>query len=268
MEKLIVLGTGNAMVTRCYNTCFAIFDSEEYFLVDGGGGNGILKQMEDARIPFERVRNMFVSHAHTDHILGVIWVIRKIATMLRQGKYKPPFTIYCYPELAEAIRTIATLTLVPAMVKQIDENNILFRPITDGETARIGPYGTTFFDIHSTKQKQFGFSLNLMNGSKLTFIGDEPYNKRCEHYVAGSRWLLSEAFCLYAERERFKPYEKHHATVKDACELAQSLNVENLVLWHTEDSNIAHRKELYTIEGSAYYTGNLFVPDDLDVIEF
>ena len=34
MEKLIVLGTGNAMVTKCYNTCFALQQGDEYVLVD------------------------------------------------------------------------------------------------------------------------------------------------------------------------------------------------------------------------------------------
>ena len=38
-ETLILLGTGNATVTRCFNTCFAIKRGEEYFLVDTGGGN-------------------------------------------------------------------------------------------------------------------------------------------------------------------------------------------------------------------------------------
>ena len=39
-ETLIILGTGNATVTKCFNTCFAIQTGEEYFLVDSGGGNG------------------------------------------------------------------------------------------------------------------------------------------------------------------------------------------------------------------------------------
>lgn len=30
-EELILLGTGNATVTRCFNTCFAIKRGEEYF---------------------------------------------------------------------------------------------------------------------------------------------------------------------------------------------------------------------------------------------
>ena len=35
-----------------------------------------------------------------------------------------------------------------------------------------------------------------------------------------------------------KPYEKHHSTVKDACELAQGLGIPHLVLWHTEDRRL------------------------------
>lgn len=43
-----------------------------------------------------------------------------------------------------------------------------------------------------------------------------------------STWLLHEAFCLFSQADKFKPYEKHHSTVKDACELAQKLEAENL----------------------------------------
>ena len=52
-----------------------------------------------------------------------------------------------------------------------------------------------------------------------------------------------------------------------ACELAEKLQVKNLVLYHTEDKNIACRKEKYLEEGKSYYKGNLFVPDDLEVME-
>ena len=49
MERnLIMLGTGHAMVTRCYNTCFCIQNAEDYLLVDAGGGNGILSRLEEA----------------------------------------------------------------------------------------------------------------------------------------------------------------------------------------------------------------------------
>jgi len=40
-----------------------------------------------------------------------------------------------------------------------------------------------------------------------------------------------------------------------------------MLLYHTEDKNIANRKQRYIEEGSLYYNGNLFVPNDLEVIE-
>lgn len=65
-EKLHVLGTGNALVTRCYNTCFYLEWPEGGLLVDCGGGNGILQQMEDAGLGVESVHHLFLTHAHTD----------------------------------------------------------------------------------------------------------------------------------------------------------------------------------------------------------
>ena len=44
--KLTILGTGNATVSECYNTCYAISDEGKHFLVDAGGGNRILKVLK------------------------------------------------------------------------------------------------------------------------------------------------------------------------------------------------------------------------------
>ena len=35
--NITMLGTGNAMVTECYNTCFVLEDGDKHLLVDGGG---------------------------------------------------------------------------------------------------------------------------------------------------------------------------------------------------------------------------------------
>ena len=144
--------------------------------------------------------------------------------------------------------------------------NIVFHEVTDGQQVEILSMHVIFFDILSTKAKQFGFCADFDDGSSLCCLGDEPYNEVCRLYAENADWLLAEAFCLYADRDIFKPYEKHHSTVKEACELAEKLNVKNLVLYHTEDKHIENRKELYTQEGRQYYYGNLFVPNDLERI--
>lgn len=267
MEQLYVFGTGNAAVTRYYNTCFAIRDEEQYFMVDTGGGNGILSILEDMKIRYEHIHHIFITHEHTDHLLGIVWMVRFISTRMLSHAYPGDLKIYCHEDLIVTIDTICRLTLQAKFYQMIGDR-IQLVPIHDGEMIRILNYDVTFFDIHSTKAKQFGFTTTLNNGSRLTCAGDEPYNPACAAYVAGSDWLLHEAFCLYDERERYQPYEKHHSTVKEACELAEALQIPNLVLWHTEDkSTVGNRKELYTAEGKQYYHGNLYVPDDWEILD-
>ena len=265
MEKLIVLGTGNAMVTRCYNTCFALQSGEDYLLVDAGGGNGILAQLEKASVAPAHIRHLIVTHEHCDHLLGVVWIVRKIGTMMKAGQYEGVLHIWCHQGLTETIRTLCSLTLQKKFVDLLGQR-ILLHPVEDGQTESLLDAQVTFFDIHSTKAPQYGFTARW-GETVLTCLGDEPYNPLCERYVRGSNWLLSEAFCLYGERERFKPYEKHHSTVRDACQLAEELGVPHLVLWHTEDRNYDRRKELYTAEGRQYYSGDLQVPWDLEVLK-
>ena len=136
----------------------------------------------------------------------------------------------------------------------------------DGETRKIRGWDVTFFDIHSTKARQFGYTLES-NGHKLGCCGDEPLNDANFTRLAGSQWLLHEAFCLYRDRERFRPYEKHHSTVREACENGDRLQVPNLILYHTEDTCLPQRKALYTAEGKTYYKGNLFIPNDLECLK-
>ena len=45
-----MLGTGNAVVTECYNTCFVLSENNNYFLVDGGGAEDkshVIKLLEE-----------------------------------------------------------------------------------------------------------------------------------------------------------------------------------------------------------------------------
>lgn len=264
-EKLYVLGTGYAMATRCYNTCFAIVGGEGTLLVDAGGGNGILRQMEDAGLGFETVRDFFITHAHPDHLNGAIWVLRKVLTMMKEGKHSGTLHIYCHSSVHEGLMMIAELMLQKKLLALIG-TRVIFHEIENGTRASLCGYDVTFFDIHSTKLLQFGFTLALRSGERLTCLGDEPYNPACAAYVAGSDWLLCEAFCLHAHADRFKPYEKHHSTVADAARLADELGVRHLVLWHTEDKHYAQRKALYSAEARETYSGDLHVPDDLEVI--
>ena len=263
--KMIMLGTGNATVTQCYNTCFVLQEKDQYFLVDGGGGNGLLHQLEAAHLNWQDMRTIFVTHKHVDHLLGILWMVRMICQNMSRGNYEGEAVIYGHEEVIRLIRSMSEMLFAKKEVQYLDERLHLI-PVADGEEKEILGRKVTFFDIQSTKAKQFGFSALLPDGKQLTCLGDEPYNPAADARAEGSDWLLSEAFCLYVDRERFHPYEKHHSTALDAGRMAESLNVKNLVLYHTEDKTLATRKERYAAEAKEAFSGRVFVPDDLERI--
>lgn len=233
--------------------------------MDGGGGNGILCQLKRAGIDWTDIKTIFVTHKHIDHVMGIVWMIRMIGQDMKEGKYEGEVEIFAHEELTEIIYDLARILLNKKETAFIG-NRIHLIPVADGEEKEILGRRTLFFDIQSSKAKQFGFTMYLNEKEKFTCCGDEPY-KECEkEYAVHSKWLLHEAFCLHSQADRFHPYEKSHSTVKDACEIAADLGVENLVLYHTEDQNIRRRRELYTAEGRKYFHGNLIVPEDLEEI--
>lgn len=260
---LIMLGTGHATVTKCYNTCFLLYNNGEYLMVDAGGGNRILGILEEQRIELNKIHDLFVTHAHSDHILGVVWMIRKIGQLMRQGEYDGDLRIYAHEQLIEGLQTICGIVLMKKVTKLFGDR-IKFIVLQDGNTHRILNKDITFFDIKAAKLLQFGFKIEE---DRLIFCGDEPLKEELYESARNAKYMIHEAFCLEAECERFKPHEKKHSTVKDVCVLAEKLEIQNLVLVHTEDSHIENRKELYTKEGKQFFSGNLHVPDDGEWIE-
>lgn len=262
-NKITMLGTGNALVTRCYNTCFLLDTPTTRLLVDAGGGNGVLRQLEMAGISIANIHHLFITHAHSDHILGVIWVVRMVAQC--KG-YEGVLHVYGHDKVLKVVKTIANLILAKKQLAKVAER-VVFHELTDGDSFSVGDMRLTCFDIHSTKEKQFGFRAELPDNTCLACLGDEPYNPLNRPYIEHSDWMLCEAFCLYADRDTFKPYEKNHSTALDAGRLAAELSVKNLLLYHTEDKTLDTRRKSYTQEAATHFKGGIVVPDDLEVVE-
>lgn len=267
--QITMLGTGNATVSQIYNTCFVLQTPSTLMLVDAGGGNGILAQLKKVNVRISDIHHLFVTHAHTDHVLGVIWVIRMVAQC--KG-YEGLLHVYGNDKVMKVIKTIIDMILAKKQLAKVAER-VVFHQLEDGDCFEVGDMKLECFDIQSTKEKQFGFRAELPSSDEsdkplvLACLGDEPYNEQNRRYIVGADWMMCEAFCLYADRDTFKPYEKCHSTALDAGKLAEELGVKNLILHHTEEKTLANRKENYTREAAENFKGRIFVPDDLEVIE-
>ena len=195
----------------------------------------------------------------------MLWVIRLFLQQKAKGKCDGAVRIYSHEKVLRVLQNMMNDLLPKKLSSQIG-TSVLFLLLEDRDTFDVGNIHFQCFDILSTKEKQFGFTAWLPDGQRLVCLGDEPYNEYNRELVEGADWLMSEAFCKYADRDIFKPYEKHHSTVKDAAQLAEELGVKNLILYHTEDKTISTRKHDYIAEASDYFHGPIFVPDDLEII--
>lgn len=275
--KLTMLGTGHALATRCYNACFALEeeddaaapsgvadDSGRVFLVDAGGGSGILSQLERAGIAYGRAHDLFLTHTHIDHLLGAVWMLRVICYGMECGTYEGELHVWGNDEVISAADELVHMLLRPSESRFIGER-VFLHAVRSGERACVMGRETTFFDVKSKgSARQFGFVMEYESGKRFACSGDEPLVQENYSFVEGAQWLVHEAYCLAADEAHYNPHPIHHGTVAEACATAERLGIENLVLYHTEDDDLPHRKQRYTEEGSRFFSGNLHVPDDLE----
>lgn len=259
-----MLGTGHAMVTKCYNTCFVLDTDHGSVLIDAGGGNGILTQVEKSGLDWTRINALFITHAHTDHIIGCIWVLRQINSLIKRGRYNGVFRVYGLKDNLRYLKDSCDFLLYDPL-----NDHIQFIPICGNDKLTECEAEFDVININSSKKEQLGFRAVIKDRDKavtMVCLGDEPCHTTSERYVRNADWLLCEAFCLKSEETLFRPHEKSHSTAYEAGQTAERLGVKNLILYHTEDSDLEHRAKRYADEAMQGFTGNVFVPDDLEEI--
>ena len=264
MNKIVMLGTGNGGTLDLFNTCFVIQNEKGDFLVDTGGGIDVIKRLKQVGIDYKSLRNIFISHSHTDHILGIFWLFKIISRDAMHGLITDKINVYCNDVVYEAIKGVSKYVLPDKLMDAI-YNVVNFVILNDGDTYNINGVDYTFFDVHAKGTKLFGFEC-VLNNKKLAFLGDETLNPDLYDKIRGFDYVMHEAFCLDSEENIFHAYEKHHSTTKSVGETMNKLNIKNLILYHTEDTHKDNRHDLYTKEAQTYFNGKVIVPDDLDEI--
>ena len=264
MDKLIFLGTGHALAYHCYTTCLALTDGAHTFVTDGGGGNGVFMQMERANMRPDEVTDLFISHAHTDHLIGAIWLVRVIGHQFDRSGRTTPLHVYGHASVLETFRTICNL-LVGGQVLSHFDKDIIFHAVESGDTHTIGHWQVTFFDTGAAKTTQYGWRATLESGKTLVFLGDEPLTDVGLPYAKDADYLVHEAMCLEADADKYHPHRIHHSSVVDAANNATRAGAKHLILFHAEDKDLDTRKARYTAEAAAHFDGPVDAPDDLDV---
>lgn len=278
MDRITMLGTGHAMTMDCFNTCFVYENEHGKMLVDTGGGQQLMRQLRDAGISSREISHVFISHQHTDHLLGLPWLFR---TLGGPGGGQR-LTLYMHEELMAVAEGVLNLLLPEQMARLGDQ--VRFVTVKTDDEAEILGRKVRFFDLISPTVRQYGFSMELDSGKRFVFHGDVPFHESNRARIQGADYLMHEAFHLDGERPGGPggpggpkgpggpgapggPKNMGHSTVKQAAEYARSLGAGTLILVHGSDHHLERRQTAYMEEARREFGGEIYVPYDLDVIE-
>lgn len=260
--RMTILGTGSAIPLRNYNSCFVLQNSDFVLLSDAGGGNGIFSQLQQANVALSALTHFVISHSHTDHILGAVWIVRSRILLAKNGVKISRLHVYANATTARALIEICRLTFLDSYFSMFDDV-IDLHIASDGDVYKIGNSTINFFDVMSENVDQIGFKILFDNGVSLVSLGDEALTESNCNSSRGADYLICGAFCRYADRHIFHPYEKHHLTVRDVAAIADKSDIKHLIIYHSEDASDDKQKN-YTAEASQYFKGHIIIPSDLD----
>jgi ribonuclease Z len=261
-------------------------------------GEGTQRQLLRSSVGLVELREVFVSHFHADHYLGLPGMLKTFALRGRDL----PLTIYGPPGLTDLFaslrRIFGKLTyplelveLQPGEVLEREEYNLVTFPVAHGvqalgyalvEHPRPGRFDVESADALGVPPGpergllQAGESIELSDGRTITpdevlgaprpgrrvvLAGDTAPSPTVREAARGAEVLVHEATFLDEERDRAR--ETAHSTALEAAELAREADVALLALTHLSNRYFGPEvaREARTIFPETV------VPKDFDVID-
>jgi ribonuclease Z len=293
---LVFLGTSGSMPTaQRAPTAILVRRGGERLLVDCA--EGTQRQLLRSNVGLIELREVFLTHYHADHYLGLPGMLKTFALRGREV----PITIYGPPGLNElfgALRRIFGKLTYPYELVELRPGDILQRrgyrletfPVDHGVSALgyalVEEPRPGRFDVETAAALgipegpergalQRGEKVTLADGRvitpesvlgdvrpgrKVVISADTAYSQRVIEAARGADVLVHEA--TFAEEERERAHETLHSTAAEAAEVARSAEVRLLVLTHLSNRYFGGEIER---EAQAVFPDTV-VPRDLDII--
>jgi ribonuclease Z len=274
-----ILGTSASRPTVERNvTSLAVIREGETLLFDCG--EGTQRQMMRYGISFA-VADIFFTHMHADHMLGVIglfrtlslqgrtepmrlWGPRGSASLLKQaialGTDKQPFPLEINEVAAETPIARKGFSILPYTVDHRDKPAVGYAVVEEIRLGRFNPdkarelgvpEGPAWGRIHK------GESVTLDDGRvvqpsdlvgpsrpgrRVVYTGDSRPSESTAQVAAGADALIHEA--TFADEDQPRALETGHSTAREAAEIAAKAGVKQLVLTHLSARYSVNSSEL------------------------
>lgn len=290
--NITILGCGSATpTTRHYPSAQAVCYRNRLMLVDCGEGTQL--QMRRYGLSFAKVSDIFISHLHGDHFLGLPGLLSTMALHSVEGSV----TVHTFAEGADILRRMMDVfcrerTFVlkydiidpeaPGMV--YEDNNLtvtafplyhrvpcvgyLFRekpkkPHIDGEAARF--HGVPHYMMNAIKDgadfvRDDGTVIPnswLVKGTdpsaSYAYCSDTMYDSRVADAVRGVDVLYHES--TYGDERAYNAAPRGHSTARQAAQIAAIAGARELVLGHFSKTILDER--VLVAEAAEEFSGRI-----------
>ena len=267
--ELNILGCGSALPTMQHvPTSQVLTVREKLFMIDCGEGTQL--QFRRARLRFNRLNQIFISHLHGDHCFGLIGLISTLGLLGRTGDLtihavadlerilRPQLDFYCKDLSFEVIfksfdhtkheviyqdRSL-TVSTIP-LEHRMPGAGFLFEEAKndlhlDGEAVKF--YNIPIKELAKIKQGADYITEcgQIISNNRLTkpakpsrkyaFCSDTAYKESIIPIIRDVDLLYHESTFLDEDKARAK--ETRHSTASQAAEIALKANVKKLMLGH------------------------------------
>ncbi len=254
MAQLIFLGTGAALPTATRtNTTLAFLPdgtaASSGLLVDCGGD--VYRSMLRADIAADTISDLFITHAHIDHIGSLPSLLESLRIAGRQA----PLRIWALPQvLAVAHR------LIDAYDFELTLDNwtyqVSFSEVGDGQSITLAGITAHAVSMDHTIPSM-GLRLELPGGVVAYTCDTEP-NPNIARLGQSARILITE--CTFLHAQEMLARAGRHLTAYEAGQLAKEYGAGQLALVHLGPPADSARAEAL----EAWSGGQVMVPNDID----
>ena len=235
--SLRLLGTGGAANAERHQACLLLSWGDDSqggrVLLDTGNGMDVVRQILASGFAPDRVRDIFVSHQHVDHVGGLEPLLLWSAIESFRQRGRPPTEqtrVYAEPRILDDIRVL--LATVASAVPRLLGDSFQLVPMIDGAVVplRGGARLTTFLVDHQPVDGGAMGCVVELDGTRLVYSGDTRPVPRLIEAAQGADVLIHEAGGL--DEHRVEIHRQGHSTAADVGRAARIAAVGRLVLTH------------------------------------
>jgi ribonuclease BN (tRNA processing enzyme) len=277
--RLILLGTagGPSIKKARAQPANALIVNGDVYIIDAG--NAVARQMALAGVSARKLRAVFITHNHSDHVAdyGTL-LLRAWASGL-----KTPVDTYGPPPLEQMTKSYLDYIDWDVQLRIVDEGRVplgdLIKPHDiegDGVIYEDDNVKVTVFEVpHGAAKPSYGFRFDTPHKS-IVFSGDTSYSENLIEHAKGVDILVHEVVSIHgvdAIVERIEPgneaLKRHiieaHTPIEEVGQVAAAAGVKTLVMSHFVPTGVPDfdKPELWMEGVRKHYPGEVIVGEDL-----